>query len=144
MFSKHDGIAKIEDLKVVKSIGNDGKKSNTVISRTSEIHIIDHESKNILSSNIIPYGSTLNIKNGAKIKKDDLICSWDPFNGVIVSEFSGKISYDNIEAGITYQVEIDEQTGFQEKVISESRNKKLIPTLLICLLYTSPSPRDRG
>ena len=56
---------------------------------------------------------------------------WDPFNGVIVSEFSGKIVYENIEQGITYQVEIDEQTGFQEKVISESRNKKLIPTLLI-------------
>ena len=131
LFSKHDGIAKIDDLKIVKSPDNDGKASNTVISRTTEIHIIDQDSKNILSSNIIPYGSTLNIKNGAKVKKDDLICSWDPFNGVIVSEFSGKISYENIEAGTTYQVEIDEQTGFQEKVISESRNKKLIPTLLI-------------
>jgi len=60
-----------------------------------------------------------------------LLCSWDPYNGVIVSEFTGKIAYENIEQGITYQVEIDEQTGFQEKVISESRNKKLIPTLLI-------------
>ena len=59
------------------------------------------------------------------------VCSWDPFNGVIVSEFAGKIVYENIEQGVTYQVEIDEQTGFQEKVISESRNKKLIPTLLI-------------
>ena len=131
LFSKHDGIAKIDDLKIVKSLDNEGKASNIVISRTTEIHIIDQDSKNILSSNIIPYGSTLNIKNGAKVKKDDLICSWDPFNGVIVSEFSGKISYENIEAGTTYQVEIDEQTGFQEKVISESRNKKLIPTLLI-------------
>ena len=40
-----------------------------------------------------------------------------------------KYSYENIEQGVTYQVEIDEQTGFQEKVISESRNKKIIPTL---------------
>ena len=70
-------------------------------------------------------------KKGVKIKKGDVICQWDPFNGVIVSEFSGKISYENIEQGVTYQVEIDEQTGFQEKVISESRNKKLIPTLHI-------------
>ena len=60
-----------------------------------------------------------------------MVCQWDPFNGVIVSEFSGKIVFENIEQGITYQVEIDEQTGFQEKVISESRNKKLIPTLSI-------------
>ena len=60
-----------------------------------------------------------------------MICQWDPYNGVIISEFSGKVRYENIEQGITYQVEIDEQTGFQEKVISESRNKKLIPTLLV-------------
>jgi DNA-directed RNA polymerase subunit beta' len=131
LFSKHDGIAKIDDLKVVKSVDSQGKKANIVISRTTEIHIIDHDSKSILSSNIVPYGSALNIKNGAKVKKEDLICSWDPFNGVIVSEFAGKISYENIEAGTTFQVEIDEQTGFQEKVISESRNKKLIPTILI-------------
>ena len=65
------------------------------------------------------------------VEKDQIVCQWDPYNGVIVSEFPGKIAYENIEQGITYQVEIDEQTGFQEKVISESRNKKLIPTLLI-------------
>jgi len=60
-----------------------------------------------------------------------VICQWDPYNGVIISEFSGKVRYENIEQGVTFQVEIDEQTGFQEKVISESRNKKLIPTLLV-------------
>ena len=81
-----------------------------------------------MSSNIFPYGSNLNIKNGAKIKKGDLICSWDPFNGVIVSVFTGQILFENIEQGVTYQVEIDEQTGFQEKVISESRNKPIVAT----------------
>jgi len=73
----------------------------------------------------------LHIKNGAKIKEGTVVCKWDPFNGVIVSEFTGKIIFENIEQGVTYQVEIDEQTGFQEKVISESRNKKVIPTLSI-------------
>ena len=71
------------------------------------------------------------LKDGDKIKKDTVVCQWDPYNGVIISEFSGKVRYENIEQGVTYQVEIDEQTGFQEKVISESRNKKLIPTLLV-------------
>ena len=66
-----------------------------------------------------------------KLKLDTLVCQWDPYNGVIISEFAGKVSFENIEQGLTYQVEIDEQTGFQEKVISESRNKKLIPTLHI-------------
>ena len=85
----------------------------------------------VLSTNNIPYGSSIFVKNGDKVKKDTVICQWDPYNGVIISEFSGKVRYENIEQGVTFQVEIDEQTGFQEKVISESRNKKLIPTLLV-------------
>ena len=70
-------------------------------------------------------------KNGDTIQKGEVINQWDPYNAVIISEFSGQIVYENIEQGVTFQVEIDEQTGFQEKVISESRNKRLIPTLHI-------------
>jgi len=128
---KFNGVAEIEDLKTVNGTDAEGNEIKIVISRTSEIKLIDKKTKVVLSTNNIPYGSTLMIKNGATVKKDELICNWDPFNGVIVSEFSGKIVYENIEQGVTYQVEIDEQTGFQEKVISESRNKKIIPTLLI-------------
>jgi len=129
--AKFGGIAEIEDLRTVTSQDSEGKKSEIVISRTSEIKVVDAKSGITLSTNNIPYGSQLFIKNGEKIQKSQVICSWDPYNGVIVSEFPGKIAYENIDQGITYQVEIDEQTGFQEKVISESRNKKLIPTLLI-------------
>ncbi|NNM18493.1 MAG: DNA-directed RNA polymerase subunit beta' [Croceitalea sp.] len=129
--SRFNGVAEIEDLRTVVGESGDGGKANIVISRTSEIKIIDEKTGITLSTNNIPYGSQLFIKNGAKIKKGDVICQWDPYNGVIVSEFTGKIAYENIEQGVTYQVEIDEQTGFQEKVISDSRNKKLIPTLLI-------------
>jgi DNA-directed RNA polymerase subunit beta' len=129
--AKFGGIAEIEDLRTVIGTDNDGKAVETVISRTSEIKVVDAKTGITLSTNNIPYGSQLFIKNGAKLEKGELICQWDPYNGVIVSEFPGKIAYENIDQGITYQVEIDEQTGFQEKVISESRNKKLIPTLLI-------------
>ena len=131
LISKFKGVAEIEDLKTVKGTDSEGNPAEIVISRTTEIKILDAKTKSVLSTKNIPYGSSLNIKNGAKINKGDVICQWDPFNGVIVSEFSGKIVFENIEQGVTYQVEIDEQTGFQEKVISESRNKKLIPTLLI-------------
>ncbi len=129
--AKFDGIAEIEDLRTVKSEDGEGKAMDIVISRTSEIKIVDAKTGITLSTNNIPYGSQLFIKNGAKVKSNEVICQWDPYNGVIVSEFPGKIAYENIDQGVTYQVEIDEQTGFQEKVISESRNKKLIPTLLI-------------
>ncbi len=129
--AKFGGIAEIEDLRTVTGTDGEGKAVETVISRTSEIKVVDAKTGITLSTNNIPYGSQLFIKNGAKVEKGELICQWDPYNGVIVSEFPGKIAYENIDQGITYQVEIDEQTGFQEKVISESRNKKLIPTLLI-------------
>ena len=129
--SKFDGVAEIEDLRTVKGVDSDGKATVIVISRTSEIKVVDAKTGITLSTNNIPYGSQLFIKNGGKVNKGDLICQWDPYNGVIVSEFPGEIAYENIEQGVTYQVEIDEQTGFQEKVISESRNKKLIPTLHI-------------
>ncbi|MBU3123501.1 DNA-directed RNA polymerase subunit beta' [Sinomicrobium sp. 2019215] len=131
LLAKFDGVATIEDLKIVKSENSEGEKVDVVISRTSEVKITDKKTGIVLSTNNIPYGSQIFIKDGQKISKDDVICQWDPYNGVIISEFSGSIVYENIEQGITYQVEIDEQTGFQEKVISESRNKKLIPTLLI-------------
>ena len=131
LITKFDGIAEIEDLKTVKGKDTDGQDAEIVISRTTEIKILDSKTKSVLSTKNIPYGSSLQVKSGEKLKKGTTICQWDPFNGVIVSEFTGKILFENIEQGITYQVEIDEQTGFQEKVISESRNKKIIPTLSI-------------
>ena len=128
---KFDGVAEIEDLKTVKTKDKEGNEVDVVISRTSELKLKDKTTGIALSTNIIPYGSHIFVKNGAKLKKGAVVCQWDPFNGVIISEFSGKIKYENLEQGVTYQVEIDEQTGFQEKVISESRDKKKIPTLLI-------------
>ncbi|WP_298519329.1 DNA-directed RNA polymerase subunit beta' [uncultured Kordia sp.] len=129
--AKFAGVAEIEELKTVQGENADGKMSEIVISRTSEVKVIDKKTGITLSTNNIPYGSTIFVKNGDTITKDQAICQWDPYNGVIISEFAGKIQYENIEQGVTFQVEIDEQTGFQEKVISESRNKKLIPTLQI-------------
>jgi DNA-directed RNA polymerase subunit beta' len=129
LLAKFNGKAEIEDLRTVKGEDSEGNKVDIVISRTSELKLIDEKTGITLSTNNIPYGSTIFIKNGSKIKKGDIVCQWDPYNGVIISEFAGKIKYENIEQGVTFQVEIDEQTGFQEKVISESRNKKLIPTL---------------
>ncbi len=129
--SKFAGKAEIEELKTVKGEDAEGNEIDVVISRTSEIKLIDPKTKIVLSTNLIPYGSQLFIKDGDKLEADQVVCQWDPYNGVIISEFAGKVKYENIEQGITYQVEIDEQTGFQEKVISESRDKKKIPTLLV-------------
>jgi DNA-directed RNA polymerase subunit beta' len=131
LIAKFDGVVEVEDLRTVEGEDNQGNKVNIVISRTAEVKIIDREKGIVQSSNNLPYGSYVYIKNKQKIKKGAELCQWDPFNGVIVSEFAGKIVFENVERGINFQVEIDEQTGFQEKVITESKNKKIIPSMLI-------------
>jgi DNA-directed RNA polymerase subunit beta' len=129
--AKNDGILEIEDLKTVKGEDNEGKSVEVVISRTAESKLLHEKTGMLLNSNNIPYGCELYAKPGSKVKKGDLIAKWDPFNGVIISEFAGKIKFENIIQGVTFQVESDEQTGYEEKVISDSRDKKLIPTLHI-------------
>ncbi|MFK5879979.1 MAG: DNA-directed RNA polymerase subunit beta', partial [Flavobacteriaceae bacterium] len=131
LVTKFAGVATIEDLRTVKGDDGQGNEIDIVISRTSEIKITDKKTGIVLSTSNISYGSQIFIKDGATVKKGDLVSQWDPFNGVIVSEFGGKVVYENIEEGVNFKVEIDEQTGFQEKVITESKNKKIIPTLLI-------------
>ncbi|MGO3237077.1 MAG: DNA-directed RNA polymerase subunit beta' [Psychroflexus halocasei] len=128
---KYDGVVEIEDLKTVKGEDNEGKEVDIVISRTSEAKVVDKKSGITLSSNVIPYGSQIFVKPGQKVSKGDVICKWDPYNGVIISEFAGQVEFENITQGVTYEVESDEQTGFEEKVITESKNKRKIPTLHI-------------
>ncbi|AER40732.1 DNA-directed RNA polymerase beta' subunit [Blattabacterium sp. (Mastotermes darwiniensis) str. MADAR] len=129
--AKYDGIIEFEDLKVVQIKNDYGKKVDVVVSRSAEMKLFNQNKSSILMVHNIPYGSTLYVKSGDKLKEGDKICKWDLYNAVIVAEYSGRISYQHLEQGITYQVEIDEQTGFKEKVITEVRNKNLIPTLKI-------------
>ncbi len=131
MISKFAGVVRIDELKTVEGKDKDGKKNDIIISRTSEIKIVDPKSGNTLSTNNLSYGSFLFVKDGQKIKKGDIVTQWDPFNGVIVSEFGGKVEFEDIEKGVNFIVEVDEQTGKQQMIISDSKNKKIIPTILI-------------
>jgi len=131
LVAKFDGNVTIDDLRTVKGKDNEGNEVDIVISRTAEIKIVDKKTGITQSTNILPYGSIIFDKDRKTIKKGDVIVKWDPFNGVIVSEFAGKVKFDNLEQGMNYSVEIDEQTGFQEKVITDSKNKKIIASLII-------------
>ncbi len=128
--AKFDGHLEFEDLRTVKGQDEEGNPADVVVSRSTEMKLIDNDG-NIKMNHNIPYGSILKIGPGKKVKKGDVITYWDPYNGVIIAESAGKVEFENIEQGVTYQLEIDEQTGFQEKVISESRNRKMIPTLKV-------------
>jgi DNA-directed RNA polymerase subunit beta' len=129
VISKFEGKLEIDDLRTISSKDDDGKKIQLVISRTSEARIIDDKLGIVLSTSNIPYGSILYVENGKKIKKGTLICNWDPYNAVIISELGGKVAFNDIKEGLSYRVESDEQTGFEEKVMIERKDKTLNPTI---------------
>ncbi|MEZ4879213.1 MAG: hypothetical protein R2801_03465 [Chitinophagales bacterium] len=131
LFAKSDGKLEFDSVKTVKQETEDGTINQVVVGRTGEINIIDEESSRVLITNHIPYGAILKVKDGKTVKKGDVLCGWDPYNNIIVSEYKGKIKYEDVIEGITFREEIDEQTGHRDKVTIESRDKKKAPAILI-------------
>ncbi len=123
--SRYDGILEMEELRTVTTdeVDEKGRNVEVVVGRMAELRILDPNTKMIYTTANIPYGSKLYFDNGATLKKGDVICEWDPFNAVIVSEFNGKISYENLIENVTYRNEGDEQTGLYEKIIIESKDR---------------------
>ncbi len=130
LVARYDGVAEIEELRVVTKKDKDGE-SQIVIGRMGELRILDKNTGIVLTTQHVPYGSKLYIKNGEEVAKGKLICEWDPYNAVIISETSGKIGFESITEGVTYREESDEQTGYKEKVITESRDKSKNPVIKI-------------
>lgn len=141
MLAKFDGKIEFDSVRTTKYTNKEGEETVVVITRMGEMRIVNDDDVVLVTSEI-PYGSTLKVKNGQKLKKGDEICSWDPFNAVIVSEVGGTVHYDNLIDGITYREEADEQSGLREKVIIETRDKTKIPTIRIegkeVKLYNTP------
>ncbi len=131
LISKYNGVVIFDGVRTVESDDESDAKKGIVLSRTGELQIRDKETNRLLSTAHIPYGADIFIEENQEVSKGDLICQWDPFNALIISEFSGELVFDSIEEGVTFRVERDEQTGFQEKVIIESKKRKKIPTVRI-------------
>ena len=129
--SKYEGRLEIDELRTVKGKNAAGEAINIVISRQSEFRIVDPKTEIVLYTHNLPYGATLFMADGAEVKKGDLICEWDPYNAVIISEYEGKAVYDSVVEGITYREERDEQTGLSEKVVIESKDKTKNPVIKI-------------
>jgi DNA-directed RNA polymerase subunit beta' len=128
--ARYDGLLKIDELRTVEKMV-DGKKADAVIGRLAELFIVDKNTGATLYTHGVPYGATLFFKNGAEVKKGDLICEWDPYNAVIISEFAGKVDFESLIENVTFKEELDEQTGHSEKVIVESRDKTKNPLIKI-------------
>ncbi|MCK7534520.1 MAG: hypothetical protein MZV63_27685 [Marinilabiliales bacterium] len=131
LVARYGGIAVIEEVRTVPKKDPEKGKVDIVIGRLGELRIVDKKTGIALTTHTIPYGSRLYIKPNQEIQKGELICEWDPFNAVIISEVAGKVAFDYLIEGVTFREESDEQTGFKEKVIIESRDKTKNPAIKI-------------
>jgi DNA-directed RNA polymerase subunit beta' len=131
LMAKFEGVIQFDGLRSVITENNEGDKVHVVIGRTGEVRIMDVKNDRLLITNNVPYGATLLVKDGQKVEKGHPICTWDPFNNVIVAEITGNIKFENVIEGITYREEADEQTGHREKVVIETKDKTKIPSLLV-------------
>ena len=128
--ARFEGIIEFENVRTVPFETEDGPVE-VVLGRSGEFRIVEHGSNKVIMTNNIPYGSYLYVKDGSKISKGDRICSWDPYNAVIISEFAGVAQFDAVLEGITFREESDEQTGHREKVIIDTRDKTKNPVIQI-------------
>ena len=129
--SKFKGILEFDGIRTTESTDEKGNKVDIVLSRAGEIRVLEKAGGKVYTNLHIPYGAILFVEDGKEVTKGDVICEWDPFNAVIVSEHSGIAQFEDIVEGQTFRIERDDQTGYAEKVIIESKTKKNIPTIHI-------------
>lgn len=129
--ARYKGRIEIDELRTVERDDPKDGLQTVVIGRSAEMRIIDPETNIVLATNNIPYGAILYKNAGDTVDKNDLICEWDPYNAVILSELPGTLKFESILRGITYREESDEQTGFREKVIVDTRDKTQNPTIKV-------------
>ncbi len=127
IFAKNDSKLEFEELRTVP-FDEDGRKCEMVVSRLGEVRFVDPNTKIVLSTMNVPYGSTLYHKQGDVVAKGEKIAQWDPFNAVIVTEYAGTLKFNDVIEGVTYRAETDETTGLTEKIITESKDKSKVPT----------------
>ena len=131
LVSKFQARVEFDSIRFTEQTDEEGHVRKIVLSRTGELRLVDPETNKLYVSQHIPYGSNLYVKEGEIIDRGTLMCEWDPFNAVIISEFTGIARFDSVEEGVTFREERDDQTGFSEKVIIESKNKRKIPMIKI-------------
>ena len=126
--SKYDrAMIELEEVRTVP-FDEDGRECQMVVSRLGEMRFVDPNTKIVLSTVNVPYGSSLYFSNGDEVAKGDKIAQWDPFNAVIVTEYAGTLKFNDVIEGVTFRAETDETTGLTEKIVTESRDKLKVPT----------------
>ncbi len=127
----YDGNLIIEELRTIDAPQEDGSIEKVVVSRMTEMRIEDANTGMTLATATIGYGSKLFLESGTQVKKGDVIAEWDPFNAVIVCEQAGHVRYENVIEGDTFKVETDGDTGLEDKIVTESKDRTIAPVVHI-------------
>ena len=129
--SKYNGKLEFEELRTIERVNEEGTQI-VVVSRTTELRIVDENTGITYSQYDVPYGSILYKKDGDTVAKGDLICEWDAYNAITIIEAAGKVRFDSMIDGVTFREEMaDEYSLNRDKVIIESRDKSKNPTIVI-------------
>ncbi|MBP5514183.1 MAG: DNA-directed RNA polymerase subunit beta' [Bacteroidaceae bacterium] len=126
--AKYDAKLNFDELRTVDFTDEDGKAAKMVVGRLAEVRFVEPKTGIVLLAQSVPYGSTLYCKEGDLVKKGDVVAKWDPFNAVIVTEAPGQVQFENVVEGITYRVETDEISGQRELIVTESKDRTIVPS----------------
>jgi len=128
--SKHEaksaGLVKFHNLRTV--VNRDGDLVAT--NRNGEIAVADERGRERERYPVV-YGAKIKVKAEQKIKARTVLVEWDPFTNPILTEFTGKVQYQDIVEGVTVREEFDEVTGLARKVIIEDAEGRLQPGVII-------------
>jgi DNA-directed RNA polymerase subunit beta' len=140
--SKHEaksaGVVKFHNLRTV--VNRDGDLVAT--NRNGEIGVADERGRERERYPVV-YGAKLKVKPEQKIKQRTVLVEWDPFTNPILTEFTGKVQYQDIVEGVTVREEFDEVTGLARKVIIEDAEGRLQPGVIINSPETAGTERHR-
>jgi DNA-directed RNA polymerase subunit beta' len=136
--SKSAGVVKFHNLRTV--VNRDGDLVAT--NRNGEIAVADERGRERERYPVV-YGARIKVKAEQKVKMRTVLVEWDPFTNPILTEFTGRVQYQDIVEGITVREEIDEVTGLARKVIIEDAEGKLQPGMFIVGAESGTSDRHR-
>ena len=125
--ARTDGMIKFVKLNVVKKDGNVVVVMNR---RGGEIAIISDSGREREKFSVI-YGAHIEVKDGDRVKAEDLLATWDPFATPIIAEVDGTVKFGDIIAGKTMQEKVDPVTGKSSRTIIESKSGEERPRISI-------------
>ncbi|MDI6833223.1 MAG: DNA-directed RNA polymerase subunit beta' [Bacteroidales bacterium] len=131
IIAKNDGIVHFDELRYLEYDNNANNNYYIVMGRSAEVHLLDPNTMTIMQSSNVPFGSKLYKLEGELVKKGEIICEWDAYNSLIVSEVAGKVVYNDVIENVTFKYEIDENTGHKDRIIIDSKQRGKIPQILI-------------